>query len=147
VDSKSVPHGSTRRVVAMNARRLLLTFGLAFSLGILVACWLLQRQAGFGTDPAAPAAKASVTPPPSTPGSDGGNTSKDDGANSKDDGDGDSDSSKWPDDAGSPEQVMYAQAHLMDAAIDKLAARTPGKPNLYVITFAGDGEEDVFRNE
>jgi hypothetical protein len=53
----------------------------------------------------------------------------------------------WPANVGSPEQVLYAQAQRMQGAIDKLAARTPGKTNLYLISFAGDGEENVFRNE
>jgi Peptidase C13 family len=53
----------------------------------------------------------------------------------------------WPETAGSPEQVMYAQAKRMQASLDQLNPRTPGKTNLYVISFAGDGEENVFRNE
>ncbi|MFT3791965.1 MAG: C13 family peptidase [Rudaea sp.] len=53
----------------------------------------------------------------------------------------------WPANVGSPEQVIYAQPQRMQDAIDKLAPRTPGKTNLYLISFAGDGEENVFRNE
>ncbi|MBS0568637.1 MAG: caspase family protein [Proteobacteria bacterium] len=53
----------------------------------------------------------------------------------------------WPANVGSPEQVLYAQAQRVQDAIDKLAPRTPGKSNLYLISFAGDGEENVFRNE
>ena len=53
----------------------------------------------------------------------------------------------WPANVGSPEQVLYAQPQRMQDAIDKLAPRTPGKANLYLISFAGDGEENVFRNE
>ncbi len=45
------------------------------------------------------------------------------------------------------EQAMYDQPALLDAALAKLAPRVPGKPNLYVVAFAGDGAEDVFRNE
>jgi hypothetical protein len=59
----------------------------------------------------------------------------------------DSQSIVWPANVGSPEQVMYAQPQRMQEAIDKLAPRTPGKTNLYLISFAGDGEENVFRNE
>ncbi len=53
----------------------------------------------------------------------------------------------WPDNVGSPEQILYAQPQRMKDVLDKLAPRTPGKPNLYLIAFAGDAEEDVFRNE
>lgn len=53
----------------------------------------------------------------------------------------------WPANVGSPEQVLYAQSQRMQEAIEKLAPRTPGKTNLYLISFAGDGEENVFRNE
>lgn len=53
----------------------------------------------------------------------------------------------WPANIGSPEQVLYAQPQRMQDAIDKLAPRVPGKANLYLISFAGDGEENVFRNE
>jgi hypothetical protein len=53
----------------------------------------------------------------------------------------------WPANIGSPEQVLYAQPQRMREAIDALAPRTPGKTNLYLISFAGDAEENVFRNE
>jgi peptidase C13-like protein len=53
----------------------------------------------------------------------------------------------WPSDAGSPEQILYSQPDRMRAALAHLAPRTPGKANLFLISFAGDGEEDVFRNE
>ncbi|AND68228.1 hypothetical protein ATSB10_07740 [Dyella thiooxydans] len=53
----------------------------------------------------------------------------------------------WPRNAPSPEQVMYAQPRLMQQALDGLAPRVPGVPNLYLVSFAGDGSEDVFRNE
>lgn len=46
-----------------------------------------------------------------------------------------------------PEAVMYDQPRLMQSAIDGLQPRQPGTPNLYVVAFAGDGDEDVFRNE
>lgn len=59
-----------------------------------------------------------------------------------------------PDDAGTapppafdPEAVIYDQPHLLDTALLALRPRTPGKINLYVVAFAGDGSEDVFRNE
>ncbi|MGH8145936.1 MAG: C13 family peptidase [Rhodanobacteraceae bacterium] len=53
----------------------------------------------------------------------------------------------WPRNAPTPEQVMYAQTGLLDKQIAQLKARTPGKVNLYAIVFAGDGSENVFRNE
>jgi hypothetical protein len=53
----------------------------------------------------------------------------------------------WPDDADSPEQVLYAQTQRMQEAIDKLTPRIPDRVNMYVVAFAGVGEEDVFRNE
>ena len=45
------------------------------------------------------------------------------------------------------EKVMYAQQGLLDAALARLAPQTPGKADLYVVAFAGDASEDVFRNE
>jgi hypothetical protein len=65
---------------------------------------------------------------------------------STDDGE-DDNADDWPADAPSPEQVLYAQRQMMDKAVGALTPRVPGKPNLWVIAFAGDGGEDVFRNE
>ncbi|WP_448097448.1 C13 family peptidase [Luteibacter yeojuensis] len=62
-------------------------------------------------------------------------------------GDVELDASAWPDDAPTPEQVFSAQSEAIRKAIDKLAPRTRGKPNVYAIAFGGDGSEDVFRNE
>ena len=45
------------------------------------------------------------------------------------------------------EEVFYNQPALLDAALAKLAPQTPGKVDLYVVAFAGDAEENVFRNE
>jgi hypothetical protein len=53
----------------------------------------------------------------------------------------------WPAQAPSPEQVLYAQPRMIRDALAKLTPRVTGKPNLYLVTFAGDGGEDVFRNE
>jgi hypothetical protein len=53
----------------------------------------------------------------------------------------------WPADAPSPEQVLYAQPHLLKRALGQLGARVRNVPNLYLVSFAGDGSEDVFRNE
>ncbi len=53
----------------------------------------------------------------------------------------------WPQNAPTPEQVIYDQTELLDSEIATLKPRTPGKVNLYAIAFAGDGGENVFRNE
>ncbi len=42
---------------------------------------------------------------------------------------------------------MYAQPDLVDASLKRLRPQTPGKIDLYALGFAGDGEENVFRNE
>lgn len=47
----------------------------------------------------------------------------------------------------SAEEVMFDQSRLLGAALDAIKPREPGKTNLYVLGFAGDGSEDVFRNE
>jgi hypothetical protein len=57
------------------------------------------------------------------------------------------DTNAWPNDADSPEQVLYAQTARMQEAIDKLTPRVPDRVNMYVVAFAGVGEENVFRNE
>lgn len=53
----------------------------------------------------------------------------------------------WTQNAPTPEQVIYAQKELLDREIAQLKPRTPGKVNLYAIVFAGDGSQNVFRNE
>ena len=53
----------------------------------------------------------------------------------------------WPRNAPTPEQVIYAQGDLLDKEIAELKPRTPGKVNLYAVVFAGDGSQNVFRNE
>jgi hypothetical protein len=59
----------------------------------------------------------------------------------------DVDSGNWPADAPTPEQVFSAQPEHLQQALKSLAPRAPGKPNVYAVAFAGDGSEDVFRNE
>ena len=54
---------------------------------------------------------------------------------------------RWPLHAPTPEQVLYAQPRMIRDALASLGPRVPGRPNLYLLTFAGDGGEDVFRNE
>ena len=56
-------------------------------------------------------------------------------------------SDNWPQQAPSPEQVMYSQRTMVQKALAELGPRTAGRPNLYVVAFGGDGGEDVFRNE
>ena len=46
-----------------------------------------------------------------------------------------------------PEHVLYDQPRLLEEAFAMLQPRTPGRSNLYVLAFAGDGSEDVFHNE
>ncbi len=47
----------------------------------------------------------------------------------------------------SAERVFYDQFRLVDEALASLRAQTPGHTDLYVVAFAGDGDENVFRNE
>jgi hypothetical protein len=54
---------------------------------------------------------------------------------------------RWPTGGPSPEQIIYAQPRLVRNALAQLTPRVNGKPNLYVVAFAGDAGEDVFRNE
>lgn len=56
-------------------------------------------------------------------------------------------SGRWPAQAPTPEQVLYAQPRMMREALAQLGPRVAGKPNLYLLTFAADGSEDVFHNE
>lgn len=53
----------------------------------------------------------------------------------------------WPRDAPTPEQVIYAQPDLLNRETARLRSRTPGEVNLYAVVFAGDGSQNVFRNE
>ncbi len=117
--------------------RSVLTTLLAFAAGMLLMLWLSGRPtpsqlAGHRT---APAATGSVASDASAP---AGTASTDADAGNEND---------WPNTAPSPEQVLYAQPRMVREALARLTPRVPGKPNLYLLTFAGDGGEDVFRNE
>ncbi len=46
-----------------------------------------------------------------------------------------------------PEQVIYAQPDMVRDALTGLTPCVAGTPNLYLLAFAGDGDDDVFRNE
>ncbi|TAL73064.1 MAG: peptidase C13 [Rhodanobacter sp.] len=97
---------------------------LAFAAGVLLTLWSPRW-------PSTPVAASTATPASA--------------ANTADSGD--DTAAGWPADAPTPEQVLYAQAGLVRTALAKLTPRVPGTPNLYVVAFAGDGGEDVFRNE
>jgi hypothetical protein len=109
---------------------------LAFAAGIL-AMLLVRDRLPPAAAPRAqaplvqPVAQASALPPP------------DDAETEAAPGD----DNDWPEQAPTPEQVIYAQPQRLDQALARLGPRVPDKPNLYLVAFAGDGGEDVFRNE
>lgn len=45
------------------------------------------------------------------------------------------------------ETLAGRDLRLIDAILDAMPAQRPGRPDLYVVGFAGDGTETVFRNE
>lgn len=113
-------------------RRLLaLVFALTFACGALTAALLVRRTAPIAHVQTATQAQGATNDSASA-------DSINDDADQGDD---------WPDDADTPEQVIYAQPRMLREAVAKLAPRVAGKPNLYFIGFAGDGAEDVFLNE
>lgn len=118
--------------------RIALTALLAFAAGVLLTL-LVHRAANPGSVVhAAPvAAAASVAAPAAST-----DAMADDEAAS-----GDDQADHWPQQGPTPEQVAYAQPRLLHDAVARLGPRVAGQPNLYVIAFAGDGAEDVFRNE
>jgi hypothetical protein len=103
---------------------------LAFAAGVLLMVTLGHPVAPH----AVPATVASSTSSPAA------------ASSSTDSDDSDTDDN-WPSQAPSPEQVVYAQPNMVHQALAQLGPRVPGKTNLYLVTFAGDGGEDVFRNE
>lgn len=108
-----------------------LTILLALAAGVLLNAWWSGRPAVLPHLVLAPAVATSGILPQDVAGSD---MVVDDGE-------------RWPEQAPTPEQVLYAQPRMMRQALAGLGPRVPGKPNLYLLTFAGDGGEDVFRNE
>jgi hypothetical protein len=108
--------------------RSILTVLLAFAAGVLLATWWPGHPAMRSTI-GHPASTASVDLEP--------DTALDDDAGVD----------HWPSQAPTPEQVLYAQPRMMRDALAELGPRVPGTPNLYLLVFAGDGSEDVFRNE
>jgi hypothetical protein len=117
--------------------RTLLTVLLAFAAGVLLMLWLPDRAALSPV--ASQPATAPTTSAPITSGSAPDEASSTE-ANA-DNGD------NWPNAAPTPEQVLYAQPRMVRDALAQLTPRVAGKPNLYLLAFAGDGGEDVFRNE
>ena len=109
--------------------RTTLTVLLAFAAGVLLMLWLPVHApaAAIGGHPQAQPAVASTA--------------------AADNGSDDNSDADWPDQGPSPEQVMYAQPEMMRKALAQLGPRVAGKPNLYLVAFASDGSEDVFRNE
>ncbi|MET0331564.1 MAG: C13 family peptidase [Dyella sp.] len=103
--------------------RIALTALLAFAAGVLIMITLDHSRADLA-GAAAPVA-----------------------ASSSDATDDSSDNPDWPNSAPTPEQVLYDQPAMLQRALDALSPRTNGHPNLYLLAFAGDGSEAVFRNE
>jgi hypothetical protein len=102
---------------------------LAFALGALTVFAVQRAPAPLLAPTAFVATPATVMPP-------------------ADDADADAPADdQWPAQAPTPEQVLYAQPRLLAEALARLGPRVPGKPNLYLLAFAGDGSEGVFRNE
>jgi len=112
-------------------RILAAVFILTFAAGALSAALLMRHRDRASTQTHAVVA----TPAPTALAPD--SADDEDGAAGND----------WPDDADTPEQVIYAQPRMLRDAVARLAPRVTDKPNLYFIGFAGDGEEDVFLNE
>lgn len=112
--------------------RHILTILLAFAAGVLLTTWWPGHPATpLPASYPAPAAASSGTLP--------ADATDADLAAGEDD--------RWPARGPTPEQVLYAQPRMMREALSELGPRVAGKPNLYLLTFAGDGGEDVFRNE
>ena len=117
--------------------RSVLSVLLAFAAGIMLMLWMPGRP-GRSALPS-PTAQATAAPAGAA-----GNTST--AATPAAEYDANSDDG-WPAQGPSPEQVLYAQPRMLHDALANLTPRIAGKPNLYVLAFAGDGVEDVFHNE
>jgi hypothetical protein len=121
--------------------RTVITALLSFAAGILLMLSLPGRAPVPIPSTAPPVAAGSMVKQPAgsassvMPGDDDTDDAGDDGWRN------------WPERAPTPEQVIYDQPARMRDALAHLGPRVPGKPNLYLLAFAGDGGEDVFRNE
>ncbi|MBB3228604.1 hypothetical protein FHW69_003246 [Luteibacter sp. Sphag1AF] len=113
---------------------------LAFAAGALAVLAVVHWNGRPADTQAAPAAATVVSTAPQAPAAAAS-------SGTDDTQDEDTITDNWPADAPTPEQVMTAQPAQMRKAIAALAPRQPGHPNVYAIAFAGDGSEDVFRNE
>jgi hypothetical protein len=112
--------------------RIALTALLAFAAGVLIMITLDHSRTDSPGAAAVAAASSSAAPADA----------------SSSDADADStDSPDWPNSAPTPEQVLYGQPAMLQRALANLSPRESGHPNLYVLAFAGDGSEGVFRNE
>jgi len=112
--------------------RTALTVLLSFAAGVLLMLLVTGHRPPRDEQAARVQASSSAAPAPTATSSD---------AEDNDNGD------NWPSQGPSPEQVIYAQPTMVSQAISKLSPRVPDKTNLYLLAFAGDGGEDVFRNE
>ncbi|HEY9133356.1 MAG TPA: C13 family peptidase [Dyella sp.] len=120
--------------------RIVLIALLAFAAGVLA-----MLTVGHYRTPELNALAPAQAPAHATSASPAGAASAADAADDSDDDD--NGLANWPSNGMTPEQVMYAQPQLLRQSLAGLKPRVSGKPNLYVIAFAGDGGEDVFRNE
>lgn len=116
--------------------RSVLTTLLAFAAGVLLMLWLPRH-------PSVPVAAAHPVSATTGTVASSNSTPADSASTDTDTTSGDD----WPTAGPSPEQVLYAQPRMVREALAKLTPRVASKPNLYLVTFAGDGGEDVFRNE
>ncbi|SFS14987.1 Peptidase C13 family protein [Dyella sp. OK004] len=123
--------------------RIALTALLAFAAGVLLMLVLSHRPPLSPATHSPAATTAATQAGPAMPGSSGEPDDEKAGGDKPDD----SALDNWPAQGPTPEQVVYTQPRLLREALAKLTPRVAGKPNLYLVSFAGDGGEDVFRNE
>lgn len=117
--------------------RSVLTVLLAFAAGVLLMLWMPARPSR-STLPSS-SGQATLAVAAVSAGTSAAIASTTEyAANSGDD---------WPARGPSPEQVLYAQPRMLQDALAGLTPRVAGKPNLYLLAFAGDGVEDAFHNE
>lgn len=119
--------------------RTLIAALLAFAAGVLLMLLLPARAPLPTASPSSPAVTDSTAASP--PANLASVTSTGEGGDVEDNW------RDWPATGPTPEQVIYDQSAMVDDALAHLSPRVPGKPNLYLIAFAGDGSENVFRNE
>jgi len=117
--------------------RSVLTILFAFAAGVLLTLWMPGRTGHIGM-PSSSHHPASARATPLISSAADTDSSPEYDTSSGDD---------WPAQGPSPEQVLYAQPKMLHDALARLTPRVAGKPNLYLLAFAGDGAEDVFNNE